>query len=207
MKRNEKNKIAYNQKSKINWWRWAFLLLLAFNFAFILVIGSRLIQVREPNSEKLVSSISSSVKIGTISTNRRQINKTVASYLKDYQKNDMTYKIYTTSSSIVFEGKYQLLGYEVPLYIYFQPIALENGSLQLQITSISAGTLPLPEGEVLQYIKSSYKLPDFVSVNKNNSSIIINLQQIKNDADIYLIAKKVDLLNNQITFDICKKKG
>ncbi|KHD45203.1 YpmS family protein [Streptococcus hongkongensis] len=201
MKRSETTKKLKNK------WKLACLFLIAFNFALVLVIGSRLIQVREPNSQKLVSTVSNSVKVGTISTNRSQINKTVASYLQDYQKKDLIYKIYTTSSAIIFEGKYQFLGYEVPLYIYFQPIALEDGSLQLQVSSISAGTLPLPESEVLQYIKSTYKLPSFVTVNSKKSSIIVNLQEIKNGAGIYLKAKKVDLINNQITFDIYKKKA
>lgn len=47
----------------------------------------------------------------------------------------MSYKFYATSSSILFEGTYQLLGYEVPLYIYFQPHRLENGAVQLQVIS------------------------------------------------------------------------
>ncbi|WMB30165.1 DUF2140 family protein [Streptococcus didelphis] len=195
----------YEKNNNVNWWKWAFLFIFALNIAFLGVIASRLIQVREPASEKLLTKKQNHIKVGSFTTNRQQLNKTVASYLSDYQTTQLTYKLYTTSSSIIFESKYQLLGYEVPLYIYFQPIALTNGDLQLQITSLSAGTLPLPESEVLQYVKSSYKLPDFIEVNIKKSSLIIHLQKMDNNAGLYLKAKKLDLLNDQISFDIYKK--
>lgn len=190
---------------QINWWKWACLLILAMNIAFVVVIGSRLIQIREPETEHIKVSKQKNIRVGTVTTNRQQLNKTVASYLKDYQNKDMSYDIYASSTSIVFEGKYKLLGYEVPLYVYFQPIALANGNVQLQVSSISAGTLPIPEAEVLQYLKSSYDLPAFVKVKPKESSLVVNLSKIKNDADIYLMAKKIDLVNDKISFDIYKK--
>lgn len=190
---------------KINWWKWGFLFILAINIAFVAIISSRLIQVREPESQQLLKKSEKNTKVGTIVSNRQQVNKTIASFLKDYQSKEMKYKVYTSTSSIVFEGKYQLLGYEVPLYIYFQPTSLANGALQLQVTSFSAGTLPLPEREVLQYLKSSYKLPDLVKVNPKQSTIVINLQSIENKQGIYLESRKIDLVNNDIRFDIFKK--
>lgn len=189
----------------INWWKWACLLLLALNLAFVAVIASRLIQVRETESQQLVQSKVKKVKVGTIISNRQQINDTVASFLQSYQSKEFNYKLYTSSSSIVFEGKYKLLGYEVPLYIYFQPSSLENGAIQLEVTSFSAGTLPLPEREVLQYLKSTYKLPDFVTVSPKKSLLVVNLQSIENQQGLYLESKKIDLVNNEISFDIFKK--
>ncbi|MCC9997345.1 YpmS family protein, partial [Streptococcus agalactiae] len=116
------------------------------------------------------------------------------------------YKIYAASSSILFEGSYQLLGYEVPLYIYFEPYRLTNGAVQLKVTSFSVGTLPLPEKDVLQYIKSSYKLPNFVDIKPKKSVININLQDLKNKEGIYLKATAIDLVNDNFSFDIFKKK-
>lgn len=37
--------------TKTNWWKWACLLILAINVAFVGVIASRLIQVREPAAQ------------------------------------------------------------------------------------------------------------------------------------------------------------
>lgn len=137
--------------------------------------------------------------------NIEQLNDTVAAYLKDYQTKKMSYNVYATSSEIMFEGKYTLLGYEVPLYIYFQPSRLNSGAIQLKVTSFSVGTLSLPKSEILKYIASSYKLPYFVEVLPDESAININIQNLKNDADIYLKATTVDLVGDQFNFDIYKK--
>lgn len=193
------------KKLNLNWWKWAFLLLFAFNAAFLAVIGSRIIQIREPKSELINQKAAKNIKIGTLTTTKEQLNEAVVSYLKDFQTKKMTYKVYATSSTILFEGTYQLLGYEVPLYIYFQPHRLTNGAIQLQVLSFSVGTLSLPEKDVLQYLKSSYKLPKFVEVLPKQSAIIINLQQLENDANIYLEAQKIDLVKDDIRFDIYKK--
>ncbi|HEL0690975.1 TPA: YpmS family protein [Streptococcus equi subsp. zooepidemicus] len=193
------------KKLNLNWWKWAFLLLFAFNAAFLAVIGSRIIQIREPKSELINQKAAKNIKIGTLTTTKEQLNEAVVSYLKDFQTKKMTYKVYATSSTILFEGTYQLLGYEVPLYIYFQPHRLTNGAIQLQVLSFSVGTLSLPEKDVLQYLKSSYKLPKFVEVLPKQSAIIVNLQQLENDANIYLKAQKIDLVKDDIRFDIYKK--
>lgn len=193
--------------NKINWWKWLCLLILAVNLAFVGVLASRLFQKRESVAEHVDVKQSKSVKVGTFSTNREQINETIAAYLKDYQTDKMTYTVHVTASAILFEGTYSLLGYEVPLYVYFQPSRLESGAVQLKITSFSVGTLSLPESEVLKYIKSSYQLPSFVEVLPKESAININLQQLQNDAGIYLEAVTINLVGDQFKFDIYKKSS
>lgn len=191
---------------KINIWKWLCLLILAINLAFIGVVASRIIQIREPEAENIATKTKGGIKIGTFSTTKEQLNETVVSYLEDYQKKGMTYKLYATSSQILFEGTYTLLGYEVPLYVYFQPSRLENGAVQLKVTSFSVGTLPLPEDQVLKYIKSSYDLPKFVKIQPNQSTITINVQNLDNEEGIYLKAQTINLVNDDISFDIYKKR-
>lgn len=191
---------------KINIWKWLCLLILAINLAFVGVVASRIIQIREPEAENIATKTKGGIKIGTFSTTKEQLNKTVVSYLEDYQKKGMTYKLYATSSQILFEGTYTLLGYEVPLYVYFQPSRLENGAVQLKVTSFSVGTLPLPEDQVLKYIKSSYDLPKFVKIQPNQSTITINVQNLDNEEGIYLKAQTINLVNDDISFDIYKKR-
>lgn len=190
---------------KINIWKWLCLLILAINLAFVGVVASRIIQIREPEAENIATKTKGGIKIGTFSTTKEQLNKTVVSYLEDYQKKGMTYKLYATSSQILFEGTYTLLGYEVPLYVYFQPSRLENGAVQLKVTSFSVGTLPLPEDQVLKYIKSSYDLPKFVKIQPTQSTITINVQNLDNEEGIYLKAQTINLVNDDISFDIYKK--
>lgn len=190
----------------INWWKWAFLLLLAANISLVAVLASRVVTVREPDLQQVSQSQEELIQVGHFTTNRSQINATLASYLKPYQTKKLSYTLHVGTSSILFEGTYQLLGYEVPLYIYFEPYRLETGAVQLRVTSFSVGTLPLPEADVLRYIKSSYDLPDFVTVQPKESAIVINLQDIQNEAGISLKASKIDLVNDDIRFELYKKK-
>ncbi|AND79716.1 YpmS family protein [Streptococcus pantholopis] len=191
--------------NKKNGWKWAFLLLLALNAALVAVVASRVIQVREHIPESSRQNVNEGVKVGTFSTNTEQLNAAVTAYLADYQTADTSYAFYATSTEIMFEGSYTLLGYEVPLYIYFQPVRLESGAVQLTVTSFSAGTLSLPEKQILQYLQSSYDLPDFVEVLPDKSAININVQNMDNAAGIYLKASEIDLVNDQIIFEIYKK--
>ncbi|MEX2783687.1 YpmS family protein [Streptococcus sp. H49] len=191
--------------NKKNGWKWAFLLLLALNAALVAVVVSRVIQVRENIPESSTQNVNEGVKVGTFSTNIEQLNAAVTAYLADYQTDNTSYAFYATSTEIMFEGSYTLLGYEVPLYIYFQPVRLESGAVQLTVTSFSAGTLSLPEKQILQYLQSSYDLPDFVEVLPDKSAININIQNLDNAAGIYLKASEIDLVNDQIIFEIYKK--
>ena len=65
----------------------------------------------------------------------------------------------------------------------------------------------MPESEVLKYLKSSVDLPNFVEVLPKESVININIQNIKNDAGIFLKATTIDLVGDRFNFDIYKKNG
>lgn len=188
-----------------NKWKWLFLLLLACNLAFVGVLASRLVQPREVATPKQVASQTKDIKIGSLVTTREELNQALTSYLSSYQTKQMRYAVYLTPKAILFEGSYQLFGAQVPLYVYFQPYQLENGSLQLTVTSVSAGTLPLPIKDVLNYMKSSYQLPKLVKISPKEHTITLNLQALENEQGIYLKATSFDLVNDKISFDLMKK--
>lgn len=192
---------------KINWWKWLFLGLLAINIGLLLTLASRLITLREPDAQTVNVKVPKSFSIGTFSTDKDKLNQTILTYLKPYQTSQMTYKLYAANDTVMFEGTYRLFDYDIPLYVYFEPYRLEDGAVQLQVTSFSVGTLPLPQKEVLQYIKSSYDLPDIVKVEPNQSTITIQLQKLKNPNGIFIKAKQIDLLNDDIRFEIYKKNN
>lgn len=198
------------QQKKIGWsinlWKWAFLLLLVSNLALVAVLSSRLLERRETVTESLTVTNPEDVSIGLFTTERESVNQLLSVYLDQYQTEDFSYQVLVGSTTILFEGAYQLFGYQVPLYVYFNPYHLEDGTIRLDIDSFSVGTLPLPKKEVLQYIKSSYKLPHFVTIDAKNETIHIDLTRLDNTEKIYVKAKTIDLLNDQIIFEIFKKK-
>lgn len=190
----------------INLWKGAFLLLLAANLGLALVLSGRLLERREDDLAISQSADGIDLTLGTFTTNREQLNQTLATYLEDYQSQEFSYQVLVGNQTILFEGAYKFLGYQVPLYLYLTPYPLEDGTLRLSVESFSVGTLPLPAREVLQYIKSSYDLPDFVTVQPKKETIHLNLRAIDNKERIYVKAQTIDLLNDRIVFSILKKK-
>lgn len=192
---------------KNNLWKWGFIVLFAVNCGFFVLIGSRLLQKPSDLTQIKTTKRVATTKIGTLVTTKEQLNTAINSYLVDYQSSNTQYQTYITNSGILFETTYTLLGYKTPLSLYLQPYRLETGAIQLKITSFTVGTLSLPESEVLQYIKSSVKLPDFVEIIPKKSVININLQNIKIKEKLIIKAKTVDLINDKITFDLYKKNN
>lgn len=195
------------KRGKNNLWKWAFFLLLALNIAFFGVVASRILGQAKTSESQTVQTPKTDIKLGLLTTNRQQLNQAIATYLKTYQTKEMSYQVYATSSSLIFEGGYQLLGNTIPLYLYFQPYRLESGALQLKVTSVAVGSLPLPIKEVLNYIKTSHKLPKFVDIQPKKEVMTINIQSLENEAGIYLKTQKFDLPEDEIIFEIFKKNG
>ncbi|HEL2055580.1 TPA: YpmS family protein [Streptococcus suis] len=189
----------------LNFWKWLFLVQLALMLGGGLVLLSRF-QTKREDLTKLVPTNQTDTKVGTFTTDREQLNQSIANYLKEYQTKDFSYKLFVTSQQVVFEGSYQLFGVTLPLYIYFQPFKMEDGSILLQILEISAGSLSLPKADVLAYLQKNYKLPSFVKINSEEAQVQLQITELENSLGLYGKANTIDLYNNQIIVDIYRKR-
>ncbi|NQN48928.1 YpmS family protein [Streptococcus suis] len=189
----------------LNIWKWLFLVQLALMLGGGLVLLSRF-QTKRENLTKLVPTNQTDTKVGTFTTDREQLNQSIANYLKEYQTKDFSYQLFVTSQQVVFEGSYQLFGVTLPLYIYFQPFKMEDGSILLQILEISAGSLSLPKADVLAYLQKNYKLPSFVKIDSQEAQVQLQITELENSLGLYGKANTIDLYNNQIIVDIYRKR-
>ncbi|HFI0562813.1 TPA: YpmS family protein [Streptococcus suis] len=189
----------------LNFWKWLFLVQLALMLGGGLVLLSRF-QTKREDLTKLVPTNQTDTKVGTFTTDREQLNQSIANYLKEYQTKDFSYQLFVTSQQVVFEGSYQLFGVTLPLYIYFQPFKMEDGSILLQILEISAGSLSLPKADVLAYLQKNYKLPSFVKINSEEAQVQLQITELENSLGLYGKANTIDLYNNQIIVDIYRKR-
>ncbi|WP_105257049.1 YpmS family protein [Streptococcus suis] len=188
-----------------NIWKWLFLAQLALLIGCGIVLYTR-IQTDREDLTKLVPTSTEDTKVGTFSTNREQLNQTLTNYLKDYQTGEFSYQLFITSQQVVFEGSYQIFGVTIPLYIYFQPSKMEDGSILLRIIEISAGSLSLPKAEVLAYLQKNYKLPAFVKIDSEQAQVQVQLTELKNKFGLYGKANTIDLYNDQFIVDIYRKR-
>ena len=117
------------EKTPINIWKWLFLSLLSFLFATSLVVWTRFSTVREDVRQLQTPNQKGDVKIGSMTTTRAQLNETIKVMLKSYHLSD--YQLMQTINRCYWRGNWNFLGKEYPLYIYFQPSKLEDGSILL----------------------------------------------------------------------------
>ncbi|HEL2674218.1 TPA: YpmS family protein [Streptococcus suis] len=189
----------------LNIWKWLFLAQLALLIGCGIVLYTR-IQTDREDLTKLVQTSTEDTKVGTFSTNREQLNQTLTNYLKEYQTEEFSYQLFVTSQQVVFEGSYQIFGVTIPLYIYFQPSKMEDGSILLRITEILVGSLSLPKAEVLAYLQKNYKLPAFVKIDSEQAQVQVQLTELKNKFGLYGKANTIDLYNDQFIVDIYRKR-
>lgn len=189
----------------VNIWKWLFLTQLALLLGCGIILYTRLQTARE-DLTVWVETSPEDTKVGSFSTNREQLNQTISNYLADYQMEGFTYQLLVTSQQVVFEGNYQLFGVAIPLYIYFQPNKLEDGSILLKISEISAGSLSLPKAEVLAYIQKNYKLPSFVKIDSEQARVQVMLTELENKFGLYGKANTIDLYNDQFIVDVYRKR-
>lgn len=189
---------------KNNFWKYLFFLILAFNIALIAVVGFQVTRHRDQEVLEQVKVIKGVNKVAEISTTTEQLNSVINKYLGNFQGKEMTYKFYL-SDKAVLEGSYRIFGKEIPLYVYFEPYALNDGTVNLKVTSISIGTLSLPAKTVLNYIKGAYKLPKFVTIKSEKQEVLIDLPQIAIAKDTFLQANKIDFKNDKFVFNLMQK--
>lgn len=189
----------------LNIWKWLFLVQLALMLGGGIVLLNRF-QTKREDLITLVPTNQNDTKVGTFTTDREQLNQSIANYLKEYQTKDFSYQLFVTSQQVVFEGSYQLFGVTLPLYIYFQPFKMEDGSILLQILEISAGSLSLPKADVLAYLQKNYKLPSFVKIDSQEAQVQLQITELENSLGLYGKANTIDLYNNQIIVDIYRKR-
>ncbi|BAV02390.1 YpmS family protein [Lactococcus formosensis] len=189
-------------KNKKTIWKWLFLALLAINLGTFAFISSRVFNVRDQQSLGQGSKPTETTEVAKITTDRNQLNQLINTYLQDFQTSEMSYKFYLSNSQAVLEASYQLFGQKIPLYIYFEPLALNDGSVALQVKNVSAGTLNLPTSAVLAYVKSSIKLPNFVEVLPTKDQVILHLPQLALADNLYLKANQLDLVSGNFTFNL-----
>lgn len=191
---------------KTNFWKWGFLLLLAFQLSLFSLIWLRIHSGREPQY-KQEPTRQDLVQIGTFTSNREQLNTAITSYLKKYQTKAFSYQVHASNRQIVFEGSYDILGSKIPLYIYFAPTKEANGAISLEVLDVSAGTLHLPTSDVLSYVAKHYKLPKSIQIDAQAEKILIDLPSLSKEKGLIIRANTLDLYNDQLIFDIFRENA
>ncbi|WP_181041717.1 YpmS family protein [Enterococcus faecalis] len=184
---------------KRNPWKIAFLVLVGLIIGSVAFVTFRATQVREPDLKKIPAIVEKEGEpVVTIQSKKQQVNKLIDFYLADFQKgSEIKYKFYLENDALL-NGTFQVLGHDIPFYLYFDPYVMANGNVQLKAKSLSIGTLGLPIKEVLKFAKRSYKLPKWVEINPDDQTVLLRLDQFRMQNGLFVRAEKINLVDDDI---------
>ncbi len=190
------------QKSRLNGWKWAFLILLSIVIGTIFWFFTQMtpVIIGEPNLE---TKTSTDEVMFQVSTKKDDINQLVASYLKDEKivKGPVNYQ-FKLEEQAQLVGTFQLFGKDVQFQLSLEPFVMENGNLQFKATGLSIGKLNLPITFALNQIESQLNIPDWVAIDSKQETLVFNLNEFTLDSGIHFSVDKIDLAENDIRINV-----
>lgn len=189
--------------TKLNPWKAAFLFLVAVLIGGFLLLFTRLTQERENVSQIIAENV---VREGdpviTINSNKEQVNRFVDFYLADLQKDTEQQYQFILKNEALLTGEFDLLGFPVSFYLYFDPFVMANGNIQLKAKSLSIGALGLPINQVLKMIQNNSEIPEWIDIQPKEEMIILRLDQFELKNGMFFRADKINLVDNKIQLNV-----
>lgn len=189
--------------TKLNPWKAAFLFLVAVLIGGFLLLFTRLTQERENVSQIIAENV---VREGdpviTINSNKEQVNRFVDFYLADLQKDAEQQYQFVLKNEALLTGEFDLLGFPVSFYLYFDPFVMGNGNIQLKAKSLSIGALGLPINQVLKMIQNNSEIPEWIDIQSKEEMIILRLDQFELKNGMFFRADKINLVDNEIQLNV-----
>lgn len=202
MSRLERPKKIKN-KVKINYWKWAFVVLAAIILGTSLFVYKQ-VTTQSVQQKEVVKKTAKTGKYTTINVqmNRKQLNGTINYYLKKQQQNNIKYRFFVSKSVAIMMGTTQILGQSVSFSLYTTPKVTEDGNIVLLAKGVGIGSLNAPPSFILNYVKKNYKLNKGITIDTKNDRIGLNLNKFATAKGISIKAKKLDLKNNSFRFNL-----
>ena len=189
--------------TKLNPWKAAFLFLVAVLIGGFLLLFTRLTQERENVSQIIAETV---VREGdpviTINSNKEQVKRFVDFYLADLQKDAEQHYQFVLKNEALLTGEFDLLGFPVSFYLYFDPFVMANGNIQLKAKSLSIGALGLPINQVLKMIQNNSEIPEWIDIQPKEEMIILRLDQFELKNGMFFRADKINLVDNVIQLNV-----
>lgn len=185
-----------------NPWRLAFLTLLALVVGFVSVLMFRISTPRMTYDAKLPVVETKENPIFDINMKKEQVNDAINFFLEESMKESGVDYSFVLENQAMIDGTFNLLGHETHFYLYFEPYVLNDGNVQLKAKSLSVGSLNVPIPAMINYISSTTDLPDWVEMDADQQLINLHLNKFQLDNGMSIKAKKINLINDEISFSI-----
>ncbi|WP_158559407.1 YpmS family protein [Melissococcus sp. OM08-11BH] len=185
-----------------NPWKVAFITLIAILLSLVIVVGYRISTPRMTYDSKNETTVDLKDPILEVSMTKDQASRAINYYIKDlFDSSGVDYTFHLDKDALI-DGTFSLLGHDTHFYLYFEPFVLANGDVQLKAKDLTVGTLSVPIPAMISYISHSVDFPKWIEINPDEQYITIHLQQMKLANGMRVKAEQINLVNDQIRFNL-----
>ncbi len=186
------NKIVKKKKPIWFWLFWGLISILLVGGIWLFNEASGPVKIKDN-----VSKISKSDATFDVSLNKKQINALVAHYLNDTDNSGYTFKI---GDDVMMYGSAKLLGQKFNFGMALDAKLTPNGNIVMQAKSLAIGNLSLPIKTVMSYVRSSYDVPEYVTIVPKKKQIFIDMSKLPTTQGIKFKAKVINIKADQFVF-------
>ncbi|WP_153384214.1 YpmS family protein [Companilactobacillus halodurans] len=191
---------------KRNYWKYAFITLVAIIVIGLGFIGTKVLSSPTENYQVTSNVENQSSKVFTVNMTKQQANKMAQYYLKHTLNNGKTDYQLVLKKDAELTGAISFLGAKIHFTILMQPYAKTNGDILLKAKGMKIGDLSLPISFVMNYIKNSFKTPNWVDIDGKDKSILLKFTKFTTKDGYGIRAKNIDLKNNKLSFEVMNSK-
>ena len=191
---------------KKNYWKYAFIALVAIIVVGLGFIGTKVFSSPRDNYQVSSKIIDQDAKVFTVNMTKQEANKMAQYYLKNTLNDGKTDYQLILKKDAELTGDVKFLGAKINFTILMQPYAKTNGDVLLKAKKMKIGDLSLPISFVMNYIKNSFKTPNWVSIDGKDKSILLKFTKFTTKEGYGIRAKNLDLKNNKLSFEVMNTK-
>jgi uncharacterized protein YpmS len=142
----------------------------------ILVVIAALVLIFMPQNQQKTRE--SATNLGDaafeVSVSRTELNALVDKYLNSDENLKDKIRFEMTKKGMMVYGTYVLLGQNVDFGLKMTPEVTKKGNLLLHADSVAVGQLPLPVKYVMGYLGKLVDLPNWLTIDSANQTILID---------------------------------
>ena len=184
-------------KKKRNYWKIAFLALIAIN---LFVIISSLIPSRTKHQVSTTQIVEQGENWMEVTLSKTEIQNILEIVTKKNQIENPSFPNFVMNDSVIqITGDAKALGVTVPYKMTTVPYVTEEGAIQLKIQSVQLGGFSLPVFLALGRLQQM-EFPEWFQLNTANQYFLLNLSGLHEGNTIK--AKKINLKTNEFIFSI-----
>ena len=184
-------------KKKRNYWKIAFLALIAIN---LFVMISSLIPSRTKHEVSTTQILEQGENWMEVTLSKTEIQNILEIVTKKNQIENPSFPNFVMNDSVIqITGDATALGVTVPYKMTTVPYVTEEGAIQLKIQSVQLGGFSLPVFLALGRLQQM-EFPEWFQLNTANQYFLLNLSGLHEGNTIK--AKKINLKTNEFIFSI-----